>query len=131
MTLAFIGNVADSALPRIAGAVGTVSGSACEIQLDTLGFWPRQGIVWASCATPPKALATLAEALRHALGAASIRVAGPGFMPHVTLLRKVPGPVDLPPPEPLVWCAREMVLVESLLGPQGAEYRRLGVWPLK
>ena len=81
--------------------------------------------------TPPKALATLAGALRHALGAASIRVAGPGFMPHVTLLRKVPGPVDLPLPEPLVWCAREMVLVESLLGPQGAEYRRLGVWPLK
>lgn len=52
------------------------------------------------------------------------------FVPHVTLLRKVPRAEPLPAMGAIVWPVSGWVLMESRLSEAGASYRRLAGWPL-
>jgi 2'-5' RNA ligase len=55
------------------------------------------------------------------------RWVGPGFNPHMTLFYDRER-VDWRPIEPLVWRARELVLIHSVVG--WSIYNILGTWPL-
>ena len=75
-----------------------------------------------------EALATrLADVLREGGYALEKR----RFVPHLTLLRKVPSDhVELPAMMPVEWGCERFVLVGSELKPQGPGYREIAGWPL-
>ena len=135
LTLAFLGAVAESSLPLLARAAAGVRAAPFELQIDRLGYWSHNHLLWAGCLAPPPELLGLAKALQQQLGAAGFAVAEAGrpFVPHLSLLRKIPATQPsqiLPPITPLAWSCTEFVLVRSQLSASGPEYKILAEFPL-
>lgn len=134
LTLAFLGQVAEARLPELIAVAGQIRGESCVLTLDRLGYWPRQHLLWAGCKEVPAALSSLAENLCAALGTAGFAVDaahGRDFIPHLTLVRKLPRqPAALPETAPLTWPCSRFVLVRSQLSPAGPDYRRLAEFNL-
>ena len=131
LTLAFIGYVPEARLAGLVEALGAVAGEAFRLDLDRLGYWRHNQIVWAGCAERPAALDGLVQALRLRLAALDFSVAETGFVPHVTLLRKAAMAGALPAFGPIAWPVAEFVLMESCRSDAGARYRRLAGWRLQ
>ena len=132
LTLAFLGDIPVDHLEGARRAADDLQHEVFALQLDRLNHWPHNRIAWAGCSEPPVALMNLADALQNRLRQAGFAIESRPFTPHVTLLRncRQATAVALPP---LLWPAREFVLVESL-SPEnrdgGGRYRTIGHWPL-
>lgn len=132
LTLAFVGNVAESRLDELAAAARGISLPAFDLRLDRVAGWAHNHIVWAGCTAPPPALGELAGLLRERLIAGNFAVdrRKSAFFPHVTLLRKAQ---RIPPEKPLApardWHCQDFVLVRSQLSAAGADYRVLASYP--
>ncbi|MBU1365149.1 MAG: RNA 2',3'-cyclic phosphodiesterase [Gammaproteobacteria bacterium] len=138
LTLAFLGNVPEARLPELSAAACEVRAEPFAINVDELGFWSHNHLLWAGCQAPSASLATLSRQLRQALARAGFRVGGEGrdFVPHVTLVRRVPEATapsashPLPSIESLTWHNERFVLVRSTLTELGSSYRIIGEFPL-
>lgn len=130
LTLAFIGAVGEARLPELLATLGRVRAPRFRMQLDALGHWAHNHILWAGCTDAPPAMLQLAADIRRELAAIGLPVSGPEFVPHMTLLRKAHAPRELPVFEPADWAVTEWVLVESCMTPQGADYQPLAAWAL-
>jgi 2'-5' RNA ligase len=133
LTLAFVGDVAEDRLPGLTAAADAVRGVAFSLGLDRLGYWANNRLCWAGCSAVPAALASLASDLRAALRDAGFAVehGRAGFVPHVTLVRKMAHGMADQPIEPIVaWHCPAFVLVRSRLSPTGSRYERLHEFPL-
>jgi 2'-5' RNA ligase len=115
LTLAFLGEVPETALPTLCAIAGGIKVPPFELLIDRLGYWPHNQLLWAGCSTSPAALLELVNSLQQNLGAAGFAPdrAERHFTPHISLLRKVPrifapGSADpLPKIQPLPWhCSR-------------------------
>lgn len=129
LTLAFVGTVGVERLPQLQSIGADVAYPAFAFNLDLLGFWPHNNIVWAGLRESSPALAGLAERLAQALASSGFQLERRAFFPHVTLLRDALLP---PAPElngPGQWQASEFRLVQSVTG--RGDYRILGRWPLQ
>lgn len=137
LTLAFLGDVPETQLPALCEAASRIAWRPFDLRIDHLGFWSRQRLLWAGCHESPPALPVLAGDLQHALGAAGFSVQGRErpFVPHVTLVRKLPAKPQadiahrLPALAPLPWRCSEFVLVRSQLGSGGSSYRVIAGFP--
>ncbi|OHC60376.1 MAG: 2'-5' RNA ligase [Rhodocyclales bacterium GWA2_65_19] len=131
LTLAFLGNVPEARLPELSKAVASLRAAPFAINVNHLGFWAHNHLLWAGCKAPSAPLDVLSSQLRRALARAGFRVGGEGrdFVPHVTLVRRVPeatAPSDsnpLPSIAPLIWRSERFVLVRSMLSALGSSYR--------
>ena len=134
LTLAFLGEVPEAALPTLCALASEIKVSPFELVIDRLGFWPHNQLLWAGCSTTPAPLQDMVLTLQKSLIAAGFtpdRV-DHRFTPHLTLLRKVPlnsqPGSDEPLPEiyPLPWHCSRWVLVRSHSNAQGASYQAIG-----
>ena len=138
LTLAFLGNVAETRLPELATAAASVRVAPFAIDIDQLGFWSHNHLIWAGCGRPVAGLGELSGQLGQALARAEFRVGGEGrdFVPHVTLVRRIPeatAPTErrpLPAIAPFVWRNARFVLVGSTLSALGSSYRIIDEFPL-
>ncbi|MBK8768696.1 MAG: hypothetical protein IPM01_30995 [Burkholderiaceae bacterium] len=55
LTLAFIGSVTSAQVEELERIASGVRGTAFDLSLDRLGFWPRGGTLWAGCRQAPAA----------------------------------------------------------------------------
>lgn len=134
LTLLFLGDVAGARLPALSLAASTAAAAwrPFTLQLDRLGYWPRQDLLWAGLQQAAPELADFSSWLRSTVEAAGFSVADAGrpFVPHLTLLRK-PGrtpPDGLPLALP-AWPVSGFALLASTRTAAGASYRPLAVWP--
>lgn len=131
LTLAFLGDVAETRLPALCAAMAAVRGEAFSLRLDRLGYWPHNHIVWGGCTATPPPLVRLVADVREALAGAGFAHAGEAaFVPHLTLLRKARPSATLPEFAPIDWPVAGFVLVASTLSPEGPAYVQLAAWPL-
>ncbi|UCV24850.1 RNA 2',3'-cyclic phosphodiesterase [Ferribacterium limneticum] len=138
LTLAFLGNVPEARLPDLSIAAASVGGEPFAINVDQLGFWSHNHLLWAGCRLPSPALDALSSQLRKALARAGFRVGGEGrdFVPHITLVRRVPeatAPSErrpLPSIESFPWRNERFVLVRSTLSALGSSYQIIDEFPL-
>lgn len=133
LTLAFVGSVTPSQIPRLEEIASAVRADAFDMSLDRLGFWPQRGILWAGCRQLPAPLRRLAESLAGDLRAAGFAIdhhTGAAQVPHITLARRTRC-TSLPRlGTPIRWHAGEFALVESHLHPSAASYKTLASFPL-
>ncbi len=132
LTLAFVGAVSPERIKLLETIGHELYAEAFDLSLDRLGFWPRNGILWAGCQQAPAPLLRLGEALAAALGAAGFGLdrAASVAMPHVTLARGVRR-ASLPRlASPVRWRVGGFELVESHLHPAPASYQSLSSFPL-
>tara|TARA_R110001592_G_scaffold363323_1_gene683938 strand:- start:33863 stop:34393 length:531 start_codon:yes stop_codon:yes gene_type:complete len=133
LTLAFIGELSESALERLCLtteawlADGEPPGG--EILLDCTGYWPKPGIYWLGPNKWPETLSQLAGKLRHLTTAVGARRDRNAFRPHVTLFRNcsTAPPVTAPA---ISWQYRHFTLFESRQGKTGVSYHPLQHWEL-
>ena len=128
LTLAFLGEQPAERLPEVIAAARKVRTAPFELVIDQLGVWRHNRLLWTGCQSLPGELTVLVEGLRVALHQPAIRfdVEHRRFMPHLTLVRKLPEaafPPSLPPISPLVWRCERFVLVQSVLSAAGPNYR--------
>lgn len=130
LTLAFLGDVAVPRLAALGAVAQSVRGERFVLELDRVGNWRGNRILWSGCAQPPAALPALAEALAAGLRAADFELEARAFNPHVTLVRNALRPPQGIEMAPLRWPVASFVLVASERDAGGAHYRVLGRWPL-
>lgn len=131
LTLVFVGGVTDAQRGCMEAAAATVVAAPFSVTLDRLGHWPKPKALWAGVEAAPLALTDLVTQLNTALIACGYKPDPRSFEAHVTLARKALHPPDTQQIPPLVWCAEDFCLVESVTGEQGSEYRVLMRWPLR
>lgn len=143
LTLAFVGEVPAEALAGLRQVGATVAAEFAppaqerRFALDRVGFWPHKRIAWAGPAEPPAALAELAGRLLAALRARGHCLDRQGFVPHLTLVRRVR---DRPEAAALAAHAAALAgaewqwdgfrLVRSRLSEKGASYETVDEWTL-
>lgn len=134
LTLAFLGEVPEAALPTLCALASEIKASPFQLVIDQLGYWPHNQLLWAGCSTTPALLQDMVVTLQNSLIATGFAPdrAGRAFTPHLTLLRKVPrisqpGSDDsLPKITLLPWLCSRWVLVRSYSNAQGPNYRVIG-----
>lgn len=130
LTLAFLGDVAVSRLGALEAVAQSMQCERFVLEIDRLGSWRGNRILWAGCARTPTALQALADGLGARLLAAGFELEARAFNPHITLVRNA---LRSPPHTeiaPLHWAVASFALVVSERNADGAHYRVLGRWPL-
>ncbi len=127
VTLAFLGEVPTTAAGAVAACVDELPGLDTQVRLDRLGFWPRNGILWAGSREVDPALAAFAADLHARLARLGFRLDRRPFSPHVTLMRRVRRRPRLPSPG-IDWAVHGIVLVRSQLASAGSTYEVVRRW---
>lgn len=131
LTLAFLGDVPEVRVPELADLAATLVAEPLVLELDRIGYWRQQRLVWAGPQSRPDALAALAAALADSLRAHGFRSERRSFQPHVTLLRDAPRAPAQAACGPLAWRPTQFVLACAQPAGRGVRYRIAGNWPLK
>ena len=140
LTLAFVGDVREDRLAELLSLAGEAriavnSIEPAPLELNRLGYWRHNHILWAGTDRVPGMLEALADRLTGELSARGYSVPVQAFSPHVTLIRKL----DVPPEtssldalkcSPVRWLYRDFVLLRSHRSRVGADYEILGTWSL-
>jgi len=135
VTIKFLGNVEESQLPGLTRQIQSV----CE-QHPSFEVWYRRAggfpdlkhprVIWLGCENEDGTLATLRSALDTVLLPHGFEIEARPFRPHITLgrIRSPKGLDHLTPKlenltfEPQMGTIREVLIVKSVLRPQGAAY---------
>ena len=130
LTLAFLGSVDQEFRDCAARAAGTVSGVPFVLELQHIGHWRRPQVLWSAPESTPDALLGLVGALNRALVPCGHEPETRPYSAHITLARKVRGPVPAVQHPPIRWPVGEFCLVASETDPRGARYTTLERWSL-
>jgi len=128
LTLAFLGEVSEERLPLLIQTAQIIRAAPFVLNIDSLGYWHHNHLLWAGNATPCVALGELVNDLQMVLSNAGFAVDGQNriFTPHITLVRKFPqasAPLTLPVVETICWPCSRFVLVRSKGSESGSSYQ--------
>lgn len=130
LTLAFLGDVALSRLSALEAVADSTRAQRFVLELDRVGSWHGNRILWTGCAQVPDALQALAHKLDTGLRAAGFDLETRAFNPHVTLVRGAARAPQEAGTAAIRWRVASFTLVASERDAAGARYRTLGRWPL-
>ena len=130
ITLVFLGNVEEQAIPVLTGAAEGISTPRFRLQINHCGWWKRAKVAWLAPAYTPEPLLELVRQLNHQARLAGLPVDERDYSPHLTVARKLTRPLNPCTFEPIQWDVREFCLVESVTHEKGARYRVLQSWAL-
>ena len=125
ITLAFLGDQSETMLPELQNILAHLSGMEMVLQLDRIGYFARQRIAWAGMTQEPPGLKRLQTDLTAQLSGHHVQFESRAvFRPHITLVRDAddPGAMDFPP---IVWHAKQVTLMQSLVQDDGLHYQVL------
>jgi len=142
LTLAFLGEVEESRLPRLSARLAAVAQRTAPLQLALRGggTFPARGapsVVWAGVVGEIEALAGVARAVSAAARRSGIAQPNRPYRPHLSVARVRGGePADvtgviaaLSSYSSVPFAARDLRLMRSHLGPQ-PRHELLASWPL-
>ena len=135
LTLAFIGELPPRKLESLCDSVDALlrnkPHAPGSVQLNEVGYWPRNGILWLGPAHCPPELKALATRLRTLAGQAGGKRESKSFQPHISLFRRctIAPPPSLSAPEFTISYA-EITLFESRQGGGGVSYQPVHSWAL-
>jgi RNA 2',3'-cyclic 3'-phosphodiesterase len=127
LTVAFLGQRPVALVPALKEVLERLPQSEITIMLDRIGYFPRNRIAWAGMHATPQALLDVRGRLIASLAESGVEcVDRNGYRPHVTLARDASLPPD-PVFAPIRWHARQLALVQSRTGAEGARYEVLAL----
>lgn len=130
ITLHFIGNVSAEQQSCLHLAAQSVSASGVSLCLDHYGHFSKPRVLWMGCKDVPESLTQLQQRLGQALSVCGYEPEARIYTPHVTLMRKLSRPGDLPSMVGINWQSNEFVLVESTSSLEGVQYKVIEHYPL-
>lgn len=131
LTLAFLGDTRPAQCDSLCRIAARLHNQPFTLTLDNLGQWPKAGIIWLGPRNSPRALLSLAAALRAAAVRCGLPQPATPFSPHITLFRRAHHPLILPSQTP-GWSVSfsHFSLYSSELTPRGSRYTELQRWSL-
>jgi 2'-5' RNA ligase len=127
LTLAFLGDVAESRIPELEAIARRIHVPAFPMRLDRLGSFRKAQVAWVGAETPPPGLVALESALAAGLREAGFSLDDRPYAPHVTLDRhartRIAGEAG-----PVEWRAGAFELVRTEFGK--GRYSRLAAFAL-
>lgn len=130
LTLHFLGQVVEPDRECMHLAAQSINAEQFQLDLDCLGHFARAKIFWMGAHNIPAQLSLLHEKLGDALADCGFKRDQRTYTPHVTLMRKCVDPVLGYEDFSVPWHVKEFVLVESVQGSAGVEYRVIETYPL-
>lgn len=125
ITLAFLGDQDAGLLPVLQSILGQLEGNEMSLKIDQLGHFPRNRIAWAGMKQPPAELIRLQAMLTEKLTQNQIRFESRAlFKPHLTLARDAEAPAQQEF-APIIWHAKQVTLMQSVLQDDGPHYQVL------
>jgi RNA 2',3'-cyclic 3'-phosphodiesterase len=125
VTLAFIGEVAESRLAVLQTVGESLRAPCCSITFDSLEFWLESRVVVAVATEIPPGLYSLWTQLHEATGLPQSRLRA-----HVTLARKMVQAPVLQAMSQVSWQATSFSLIRSEMGGRESAYTVVDTWPL-
>lgn len=122
LTLAFLGQVPPQRHDELLHLLQKLPLPEGKIVLDTIGAFPKAGVIWAGCSNPNPQMEDLAGQIRGALQACDFAFDNKPFQTHVTLFRKAK-PIRLAIEPPITWQLTAPRLYVSISTSDGIEYR--------
>jgi 2'-5' RNA ligase len=126
LTLAFLGEVAQSRLVALRQVGRAHRAPCCSIEFNALEFWPKSAVIVATAQNIPAALVGLRTHLQKQLALPL----EPQWRPHITLARKVAQATGRQAMSPIVWRANSFSLIRSETGGTESAYTVVDTWPL-
>ena len=123
VTLAFLGSVSNARVADLMALARGIQFTACELAFDRLAVWKQARVLVLTAAQVPEPLQQLVDELQSRLNEAGFSVDARPFRPHVTLARDVKISASDEEILPIVWPARDFVLVESVSTESGVQYK--------
>jgi len=130
LTLVFVGSVTDAQAVAAREAGDAIAWPRCAVALDTLGWFARAKVAWASPSRIDPALADAQAGLVAALARRGVPTEARPWRPHVTLARDCKRGADGAIAPPVAWTIDRVVLIGSELEANGPRYRELADWPV-
>lgn len=131
VTLVFLGSTDREQRLCAEAVAGELVIEPFVLAFDRLGHWPKQRVLWSAPSVVPEGLRSLVKALNDGLRRCGFSLETRPYRVHLTVARKIAGPVPNTCHEPLVWPVQAFHLVASETRPEGARYRVVGTWPLR
>jgi 2'-5' RNA ligase len=134
MTLVFLGEVPDERLPLLIQRAKMIKATPFVINIDCLGYWSHNHLLWAGNSSPSQPLGELVGNLRIALSQAGFAFDGEKntLTSHLTLVRKIArasAPSGLVAIDSISWCCSSFALVHSRLSTDGSAYKTICEFP--
>jgi len=95
ITLVFTGEISLQQMEALHDSVSAIKLPGFDLDMNTVGFWQKNGIFWLGNSLIPESLKTLVAQLNKFSLQAGVPVASREFVPHITLARRC---VELPLP---------------------------------
>lgn len=125
LTLAFLGEQADPALPALHTLLQQLTVPGMRLTVDHVAYRKRQRMVWAGLHDVPESLLALQGEICTGLDQCGIAFDRRNrFTPHITLARDAL-PAEPIPFEPIAWHACQVSLVQSVTEATGVIYKVL------
>ena len=129
LTLAFLGEINPESLEAVKALGAGLDWPEVTLVLDRLGHFPGSAVGWLGPSEVPPTLKAFHAEFSGTLDDVGLRSPGRRWTPHVTLYRKMRKRPDNIPFEPIEWRLQGGCLMQSMLRPEGVEYRVLARWP--
>lgn len=130
LTLFFVGDVERGRIPVLEALASKIRAAPFELEVNTLGYWRHNRLVWAGTTRASDALSELVSRLSQALAGVDIHEEERRYVPHVTLVRNAVRAPQNPVVSGFAWRVREFVLVESMSTADPGRYDIIRRWPL-
>lgn len=131
LTLLFLGNVAVHRIEMLRQAMNNVSAQEFEFNLEEIGYWKRNQVLYIQARQFPAELFFLVDSLSSVLSEAGFLFDKRAYKPHVTLIRKAVHHVKINLNDPIKWHVNKWYLVQSKQTDHGIDYISLDHWGLK
>jgi 2'-5' RNA ligase len=131
LTLGFAGSVTNEVCRCLEAQAETVVVEPFQLQIDHLGYWHRQRLLWMGPTHMPDELWALVTAIRDAFDFCGLQVDRRAFQAHITLARKCSAALPAGEAPAIDWPVGSFCLVQSVNSEIGVSYRILRRWTLE
>ena len=131
LTLAFVGSVTDEISRCLEAHADQIHALPFQLQIDHLGYWHRQRLLWMGPRHTPDGLWELVNALRTAFEDCGLPQERRAYQAHMTLARQFSAPLPAAEAPAIEWEVGSFCLVQSVNSDNGVSYRVLRSWTLE
>ena len=131
ITLGFAGSVGTEVSQCLEAQADRIALTPFDLQIDHLGYWHRQRLLWMGPTHTPDGLWELVTAIRDSFDVCGLDRDRRTFQAHMTLARKFDRPLAAPEAPAIDWNVDSFCLVQSVNSEDGVSYRVLRRWMLE
>ena len=131
VTLLFLGQVAQDAVPTVFAVGDRVDGESFSLEMTQYGWWRRPQVAWLAPQSIPAALMALECDIRGRALALGLEPDQRPYRPHVSIAKKITQEPHTSADLHLRWRVTSFALIRSTTASAGAQYEVLREWPLR